>query len=319
MFRLADPWYLALLLVPVLLLVWHYWSHRRGRSSLLFSSGSLLTPLPKTWRARLSPHLHWLRYPGLILLVIALARPQSGNTVREIETFGVDIMLITDVSGTMEMNDMVAQGRRVTRLDAARAVMDRFVDGRESDRIGLIAFATKSLTRCPLTIDYDMVKLALRETTIDLFPEDQRRTAIGNALATGVMRLRDSDAKSRIVILLTDGQNTAGNIEPEAAAQIAAESDIRVYTIGFGTPSRSDVDEEVLRNIAQETGGRFYRSTTLEQLVKVYDQIDQLEKSEVKVRSFELWNELFQWFLWAGCGLLLLEVLLNQILCRRVP
>jgi Ca-activated chloride channel family protein len=319
MWRLADPYYLLLLMIPVALLFWHFWSHRRGRSSLLFSSGSLLKPLPKTWRARLSPHLHWLRYPGLILLVIALARPQSGSTVREIETFGVDIMMVTDVSGTMEFDDMIANGRRVSRLDAAKAVMHRFVEGRDSDRIGLIAFATKSLTRCPLTIDYDMVKLALREVTIDMFPEDQRRTAIGNALATGVLRLRDSDAKSRVIILLTDGQNTAGNIEPEAAAQIAAESDIRVYTVGFGTPSRTDVDEEVLRNIAAETGGRFYRSTSLEQLAAVYDEIDELEKSEVKVRSFELWNELFQWFLWAGCGLLLLEVLLNQILCRRVP
>lgn len=319
MWRLADPWYLLLLLVPFALLVWHFWSHRRGRSSLLFSNKALLAPLPKTWRARLSPHLHWLRYPGLVLLVIALARPQSGNEVREIETFGVDIMMVTDVSGTMEYNDMMAGGRRVTRLDAAKAVMSRFVEGRESDRIGLIAFATKSVTRCPLTIDYDMVQLALREITIDMFPDDQRRTAIGNALATGVLRLRDSDARSRVVILLTDGQNTAGNIEPESAAKIAAENGVRVYTIGFGTPSRTDVDEKVLQNIAAQTGGRFFRSTSLEQLVAVYDQIDELEKSEVKVRSFELWDELFQWFLWSGCSLLLLEILLNQVLCRRVP
>lgn len=319
MFRLADPLYLVGLILPLLLLFWYFWSHRRGRSSVLFSSSAYLADLPTTWRAKLSPHLHWLRYPGLILLVIALARPQTGNNVREITTYGVDIMLVLDVSGTMEERDMSAGRVPISRLDAAKDVMKGFIEGRTADRLGLIAFGTKSLTRSPLTVDYDLVLQALDEIDINLFPEDMRRTAIGNALATSVSRLWKSDAKSKVIILLTDGANTAGNIAPETAAEIAASENIRVYTVGFGSPRRTDVDEAVLQKIATETGGKFFRSTTLSDLEKVYERIDELEKSEVVVKNYQIWREWFPWFLWIGCGLLLLEVMMSQIFCRRVP
>jgi len=319
MWRLADPWHLLLLALPAALLVHHFWSRRRGRASLLFSGGAYLRGLPRTWRARVRPRLHWLRYPGLVLLVLALCRPQTGNDVREIQTFGVDIMLVLDVSGTMAEGDMVSGGRQISRLEAAKTVMQGFINGRQSDRIGLIAFGTQSLTRSPLTVDYDLVSLALSEIDVDLFPEDMRRTAIGNALATGVDRLWRSDAKSKIVILLTDGANTAGNIAPLTAAEIAQSEGIRVYTIGFGSPNRTDVDEETLKQIADSTGGRFFRSSSLQDLQRVYDLIDKLEKSEVVVRNFQLWREWFQWFLWPGCFLLLLEVALSQIICRKAP
>jgi Ca-activated chloride channel family protein len=228
-------------------------------------------------------------------------------------------MLILDVSGTMAEQDMVYDHRRISRLDAAKAVMDSFIGGREADRIGLIAFATQSLTRCPLTVDYNLVSLALGEVTLDLFPEEMRRTAIGNALATGVARLDGSDAKSKVIILLTDGDNTAGNIAPMTAAEIAQSDNIRVYTVGFGSPGRTDVDEETLKQIAQTTGGQFFRSNSIEDLRNVYSLIDKLEKSEVKIKNYELWKEWFQWFLWSGCLLLVLEVILNQIVCRKVP
>ena len=319
MWRLADPLFLLFFLFPLGLLIWHIWSHKRGRASLLFSGGLYLAGLPRSWRAMISPHLHWLRYLGLISLTIAISRPQSGSVEHEIETFGVDIMLVLDVSGTMAEKDMYYGNRKVTRLDAARHVMLGFVEGRESDRIGLIAFASQSLTRCPLTVDYDLVTLALKDIDMGLFPEDQRSTAIGNALATSVARLYKSDARSKVVILLTDGANNAGNITPQAAAEIAKTEGIRVYTIGFGSPNRTDVDEENLRQIARDTGGKFFLSRSLEQLEEVYAQIDQLEKSEVVVKNFELWNELFPWFLWIGCGLVLLEVVFNQIICRKVP
>ncbi len=319
MWRLADPWYLLLLVLPAGLLIHHYWSRRRGRASLLFSGGAYLRGLPSSWRARISPRLHWLRYPGLALLVIALCRPQTGSSVREIRTFGVDIMLVLDVSGTMAEPDMVSANRPITRLDAAKTVMQGFIEGRQSDRIGLIAFGTQSLTRCPLTVDYDLVSLSLSQIDIDLFPEDMRRTAIGNALATAVDRLWKSDAKSKIMILLTDGANTAGNIAPLTAADIAKSENIRVYTIGFGSPGRTDVDEESLKRIAETTGGRFFRSSSLQDLQRVYDLIDKLEKSEVVVKNYQLWDEWFQWFLWPGCFLLLLEVALSQIICRKVP
>ncbi len=319
MWRLADPWYLLLLILPGALLAWHFWSHKRGRASLLFSGGHFLTGLPRSWRAVIAPHLHWLRYPGLILLVMALTRPQSGTDIREFQTYGVDIMLILDVSQTMSIGDMRYGGRSINRLDAAKSVMAGFIEGREADRIGLIAFGTHSLTRCPLTVDYDLVSLALEEVTMELFPEDMRMTAIGNALATGVSRLMKSDAKSKIIILLTDGANTAGNVAPMGAAEIADSEDIRVYTIGFGSPLRSDVDEETLRQIAGKTDGRFFRSRSLADLQRVYDVIDELEKSEVVVKNYKLWKEWFPWFLWSGCLLLLTETLFSQVLCRRVP
>jgi len=317
--RLADPWYLLLLIVPIGLLWLHLWRRGRGRESVLFSGGSLLTGLPRSWRARIAPHLHWLRYPGLVLLVLALARPQTGDMRQEIETYGVDIMLVLDVSGTMSQKDVSVRGRAITRLDAARAVMSEFIAGRELDRIGLIAFATHSLTRCPLTVDYELLRLALGETDLELFPRDQRSTAIGNAIATGVARLRDSDARSRVMVLLTDGDNTAGNIAPMTAAEIAEQEGIRVYTIGFGSAGRVDVDEEALREIADLTGGRFFRALSTEDLLEVYKFIDKLEKSEVKVRNYERWNERFPLFLWPGCLFLLLEIVMSQIVCRKVP
>lgn len=319
MWRLADPWYLILLALPAGLFAWHVWSSRRGRASVLFSSGDLIAHLPRTWRTRIGPHLHLLRYPAIVLMILALARPQTGESIQEIRTFGVDIMLILDVSGTMAERDMSFQDRPISRLAAAKDVMAGFIQGRTSDRIGLIAFATESLTRCPLTVDYDLLRLALEEIDLNLFPEDMRRTAIGNALATGVSRLWQSDAKSRVVVLLTDGANTAGNIAPLSAAQIAKSENIRVHTIGFGSPGRSDVDEETLRNIAETTGGHFFRSNTLEDLQKVYDVIDDLEKSEVVINNYQQWDEWFWGFLWAGCALILIEVLLRELLCRQIP
>lgn len=319
MWRLADPWYLLFLVLPVGLLIWHYWSRRRGRASLLFSGGHYLAELPNSWRSTISPHLHWLRYPGLILLAFALARPQSGDAVQEIDTFGVDIMLVMDVSGTMAERDMVADRRAITRLDAAKSVIEGFIDGRQADRIGVIAFASESLTRSPLTVDYTLVKQALSETGLDIFPEAMRRTAIGNALATGVARMWESESKSKVIILLTDGDNNAGNIAPQSAADIAASEDIRVYTIGFGSPGRTDVNESMLQEIADETGGKFFRSTSLEDLEQVYAEIDRLEKSEVVVKNYRRWDEWFPWFLWTGAALLLLEMVLSQLVCRRVP
>jgi len=319
MWRLANPWYLLLLILPLGLLIYYFWSHKRGRNSVLFSGGHYFSNLPSSWRSVVAPHLHWLRYPGLILLVLAMARPQSGNDMREIQTFGVDIMLVLDVSSTMSIDDMRKDRRPATRLDTAKEVMQQFIDGREADRIGLIAFGTQSLTRCPLTVDYSLVSLALSEVNMNLFPEEMRMTAIGNALATGVSRLWKSDAKSKIIILLTDGANTAGNIAPISAAEIAASEGVRIYTIGFGSPERTDVDEASLKQIAEKTGGRFFRPRTSEDLQRVYEVIDELEKSEVVVKNYQLWKEWFQWFLWSGCCLLLIEVAFSQIFCRKVP
>jgi len=319
MIRLASPWFLLLALLPVGLLLLHRWSVKRGRASILFSGGPLLTGLPRSWRSQWAPRMHWLRYPGLLLLVLALARPQTGNAVRDISTHGVDIVLVLDVSGSMEKQDMMRGNRPISRLDAAKAVLADFVAGRNSDRISLVAFASNSLTLCPLTTDYHLIDLALSEIDINLFPEEQRRTAIGNALATSVARLKGSQARSKVVILLTDGENTAGNISPMTAADLAISEQIRIHAIGFGSPEERDVDEATLRKVSERTTGQFFRSTTLEDLARVYDLLDSLEKSEVIVRNYMVWREWFTWFLMPGALLLLLEILFSQLLCRAIP
>ena len=259
--------------------------------------------------------IDWL----LFYYVLSIARPQGGHEITEINTYGIDIMLILDVSGTMGERDMVMEGEYVSRLKATKGVLDRFINGRKADRIGLLAFATNALTRAPLTVDYQLIIKALDEITLELFPEDQRRTSIGNAIATGVSRLRNSKAESKIIILLTDGANTAGNIAPNSAAQIAQSEDIRIYTIGFGSPRRTDVDEQNLAQIAETTGGKFFRSKSLTDLADVYEKIDELEKSEVKINNYTQWEELFPWLLWSGFILLVLETLLSQLICVKVP
>ena len=319
MWRLANPWYLLLLIFPLLLLSLRLWQSKRGRSSVLFSATSSLHQLPRTWRMRISPYLHWAVYPGLVLIIVALTRPQSGTSYQEIKTHGVDIMMILDTSQSMSEEDMRAGNQAVSRLDAAKSVMAQFIKGRRSDRVGLIAFASFSLTRCPLTLDYPLLLNLLDEVNINLFPEEMRRTAIGNVLATGVTRLRDSKAHSRVMVFLTDGTNTAGNVEPLAAADLAKDEKIKVYAIGFGSPDRTDVDEDTLKEIAKRTDGRYYRAESLESLEKVYAEINQLEKSEIRVKNYEKWHELFPWFLLSGCFFLLFEIMMSQLFCRRLP
>jgi Ca-activated chloride channel family protein len=260
-----------------------------------------------------------LVYPGLMLLVIALARPQMGNAYQEIRTFGVDMILILDTSGSMDERDMSLNFLPVTRLDAAKLVMEEFIEGRKNDRIGLIAFASFALTRCPLTLDYPLLLQTLKDIDLTLFPEEMRRTAIGNVIAAGVNRLRESDAKSKVLVLLTDGTNTAGNVTPLSAAALAEEEGIKIYTIGFGSRGAADVDRETLEGIAEKTGGAFFMAETLDGLKEVYDQINELEKSEVKVKNYEQWRDLFPWFLLLGGGLLILEMVIHHLLVPRVP
>jgi len=319
MWRIADPWFLLLLILPLGLFFLRLWQKQNGRSSVLFSNTSDLNQLPGTWRMKISPYLHWAWYPGLTLIVIALARPQAGTSFQEIKTHGVDIMMILDTSQSMSEDDMIVDGRETSRLEAAKLVMGKFIQGRRSDRVGLIAFASFSLTRCPLTLDYPLLLNLLKDVNINLFPQDMRRTAIGNVLATGVTRLRDSKAHSRIMVFLTDGTNTAGNVAPLKAADFAAEEGIKVYSIGFGSGAKEDLDENMLQEISKRTGGRYYRAEDLESLEKVYSEIDQLEKSEVKVNNYQKWRELFPWFLLTGSIFLLFEILMSQVFCRRVP
>jgi len=331
MFRFAHPlWLLGLLLIPGLLLVRRT---RRQAATLQYSDLRLMQGLPQSARLRLRWIPTALRLGALALLVLALARPQSGRALQVLRGRGVDIVIVLDISGSMAALDFEPQNR----LGAAKQVLDEFIALRRYDRIGLVVFAREAFSQSPPTFDYTVLARQLAE--IDLAPnlglEDA--TAIGLGLAQAATMLADSDAQSRVIILLTDGVNNAGQIDPLTAAQAAAALDIKVYTIGaarpgqvpvpvddpfFGRTTRlmeSEIDEETLQKIASETGGLYFRAKDTVGLKQIYDQINQLEKSEVEVQVFTRYRELAGWLLLPALGLILLEMLLRKTWFRSLP
>jgi Ca-activated chloride channel family protein len=276
-----------------------------------------------------------LRWATIALLIVAMARPQKLLQERQLETEGIDIMLALDISSSMLAEDFQPQNR----LEAAKAVASEFIDGRTSDQIGLVVFAGQSFTQCPLTLDYDLLKELLNRVSIKLVTDEmiEDGTAIGMAIANGVNRLRASKAKSRILILLTDGQNNRGVIDPLTAATAAQALGIRIYTIGVGTegmapyPVRDQwgrvsyqkvpvkIDEDLLRKISDMTGGKYFRATDAEALRRVYTAIDKLEKSKIRVRQYRQKAELFAPFLGTVLILLLIELILSSTRLKVMP
>ncbi len=323
--RFADPeWLLALALLP--LLVYRYIAeNRRARSSLRFSSLEVLKAAGPTVWVRLRHGLIGLKVLGLACLILALARPQAGKERRELSASGIDIMLTLDVSSSMEVRDL---GPR-NRLEVAKEVVASFIRGRQSDRVGMVVFAGESFTQCPLTLDYDILLNFLQG--IQIADEAWIGTAIGMALVNACNRLRDSSAKSKVIILLTDGVNNAGEIEPLTAADAAAAVGIRVYTIGVGTQEgapasmlfrpvqRVEFDEETLREVAGRTGGKYYHATSKEKLEEIYREIGALETTPIKDQIYVDYAERFAYFLWPGLALLLGEVFLANTRFRRIP
>ncbi|HJP30311.1 MAG TPA: VWA domain-containing protein [Candidatus Latescibacteria bacterium] len=326
--RFADPlWLLGWLVLPVL--VWRQLVHgRRLRGSIRFSHlGGL--DLPVGGWARLRPLLFAGRIVGLACLVTAMARPQSGEEIVDVAADGVDIMLVLDVSSSMQARDLGS----ANRLQVAREVVARFIDGRHSDRIGMVVFAGESFTQCPLTLDYDVLLQFLGE--IRIAEESWDGTAIGMAMINAVNRLRDTAGRaatgsgaagSRVAILLTDGVNNAGEIDPATAADVAAAVDVRFYTIGVGAVQRGlrrrggvDFDEEVLRQIAGVTGGQYYHATSSEKLAEIYEEIGRLETTEVTSRIHLEFSERYASFLWLGLFVLLAEYVLRQTRLRTLP
>lgn len=325
------PWLLLLVALP--LAVWlRVRARRRQRTAVRFSSIGLVAGLPRTWAARLGPPaLAALRLLGLALAVVALARPQAGHSEEELLTRGIDIVVVVDHSGSMAAEDF----RPRNRLHVAKEVVADFISGRRHDRIGMVTFAARAVTRCPLTLDYGLLHQALEE--VDLARKDEDGTAIGMGLGSAVNRLRRSDARSRVAILLTDGRNNRGQIDPITAAQAARAFGIKVYVIGVGTEGeapfpiedpmfgkryalmRVDLDEETLTRIAEITGGLYFRATDSESLLKIFEHIDSLERSDLRVRQHVLYAELFPYFLWPAAGLLLLEQILRQTWLRSIP
>jgi Ca-activated chloride channel family protein len=322
-FRFAHPFFLLLLLlVPVW--VWVR-SSARFHSALHFPSASLLRSLPASAVRRLHPVLHLLAGLGLSLLIVALARPQTGLQRREVETDTVDIVLALDTSTSMQAIDPGNEDDR-NRLDAVKDVAIRFVEARELDRIGLISFAAMPFTKCPPTLDHDWLTDRIGDLRTGELPDG---TAIGNALASAVNRLRNSETASRIIILLSDGVNSAGDIAPLDAAPLAEELGIRVYTIAAGSDgpvrvpvqnmfgqtiyrqTRIPVDTDTLSRIAEITGGRFFRAEDEGELQRVFEEIDELERTDIELTEYTLYTEQFMWVALAGAGLLLLERMLS--------
>jgi len=328
MFRFEDPWVLILLaLVPLT-----YWFRSRGERR----TGALRFSALDTVRQTGAGVLTWLpRVPvmlgavGVIAVIVALARPQTGITSETVLTEGVDIIMAMDVSSSMLAEDL-----EPNRLSASKVVAANFVAGRRNDRIGLVAFAGAAFTQAPLTLDYSVIQSLMGELEVGIIEDG---TAVGRGLATAVKRLQASDAESKVIILLTDGRSNRGEVGPVTAARMAQALGVRVYTIGVGTRGtapvpvsdpilgtrmatmRVDIDEPTLQEIAELTGGQYFRATDNESLAAIYEEIDELERTEIEVQNFTQYEERFPLVLAFGLLLLVMDVGLSQTVLRKLP
>jgi Ca-activated chloride channel family protein len=329
----AHPWLLSLLLLlPVLA----WLKGKRGRPpAFLYSSVQLVRAVLNVSRSRSGGFLAALRWLALAVLIVALAQPRFTKSQTQVKASGIDIAIAVDLSGSMASEDFEIGGRRLSRIDMAKSVSKKFIEKRPGDRIGLIAFATDAYIAAPPTLDHDFLQRNLDRLELDMI--DGTHTAIGSGLGTAINRLRSLKSKSKIVILMTDGQNNAGKLAPLTVAEAAQSLGIKVYTIGVGMrgnapmPARDffgrkvyqmipvDIDEDTLTKIADMTGGKYYRADNAERFQQIYAEIDKLEKSEKVVKKYTEFNELFAWFLVPGLTLLLVEQLLKHTVMRRLP
>ncbi len=330
MIRFASPWMLpALLAVPAVIL--GYWlSLRRRPASVTFSDLGLLRGIRPSRAARWRHLPAALRAAGLALLALALARPQAGSSHEEVLTRGIDIVLTVDNSTSMAAEDL----KPGNRLVVAKQEAARFIEGRKNDRIGLVVFAGRGYTRCPLTLDYDILRQLLG--SVEMAAEDEG-TAIGMGVITALNRLRDSDAKSRVIVLVTDGRNNRGEIDPTTAATLAQSLGVRIHAIGVGSEGeapypiqdpflgkryvyrKADIDEEILAQVASQTGGRYFRATDASSLQSIFADIDRMERTEIKARHYVRYTELFPWLLGPGAAIFLLELGVSGTVLRRLP
>lgn len=327
-FTYANPNIFYLLLVLVPMIVWYVLRQKKFSASLQISTIKGFSGAPKTWKHYLRHLLFVIRLLVIALLIVVLARPQSSESWENSSTEGIDIVMAIDVSTSMLARDL-----KPDRLEAAKEVAIQFISGRPYDRIGLVVFSGESFTQCPLTTDHAVVNNLLRETETGILEDG---TAIGNGLATSVSRLKESEAISRVVILLTDGENNRGEIPPLTAAEIAKTFGIRVYTIGVGTEGTAPypvqtpfgsriqqvpvkIDEESLQSIADITEGKYFRATDNDKLASIYDEIDELEKSKIEIKEFSKKQEEFQPFALAAFILLIVGLLLKVSVFRNIP
>ena len=326
----AHPYLLLLLLVIPLMVVWYVLRYRKQKPALQFSNISLFRGVHKTLRQRAYPLLFILRMVAVGAIIIALARPQSMLSRQEMKVEGIDIVLAMDVSGSM-----LAEDFKPNRLEAAKKVAADFIDGRKNDRMGLVVFAGEAFTQVPLTIDHNVLLKQL-STLKDGMMKDG--TALGDGLATAINRIKDSEAKSKVIILLTDGINNQGAVDPQSAAEIAALYNIRLYTIGVGTqglapyPFRDqfgrkryqnipvELDENLLTQMAQSTvDGQYFRATNKKSLQQIFKQIDEMEKSKIDVTQYAQTKDEYQGWLILAAIALLFEILLALFYFRSTP
>lgn len=322
----AHPWFFALLLL-IPLLIW--WQSRNRRKTPVFRMSTLegIQLSAASWRTKLRPFLFYLRIAALFFIIVALARPQSSNTSESIDSEGIDIVLSIDVSGSMLAEDL-----KPNRIESAKRVALEFVEKRPTDRLGLVIFAGESFTQCPITIDHNILKEQISAIKSGVLIDG---TAIGEGLATAVDRIRRSNGKSKVIVLLTDGVNNTGKIGPELALEVAKAYKVRVYTIGIGTKGKApypvstpfgtqtqmqevQIDEALLQKIAAETGGKYYRATNNASLKAIYDEIDKLEKTKIEISSYKHYTELFFPLACIAMLLLSLELILRYTVFRSI-
>ena len=325
----ANPEYFYLLLVIPVLIVWYWFRHKNSSPEIRFSGLQALSNMsvsPKTW---LVHGLFVLRLLAIGLIIIALARPQNVSSKQNIEIEGIDIVMALDVSGSMLARDF-----KPDRLEAAKDVAEDFIRRRPNDRVSLVIFSGEAFTQVPLTTDHSMIRTLFKEVKSGMIEDG---TAIGDGLATAASRLKDSEAISKVIILLTDGVNNSGSVDPQSAAEIAKMFGVRVYTIGVGSQGTApypvqdqfgrariqqmevQIDEELLKEIAAETGGQYFRAENNKKLKEIYNEIDKLEKSKIDVQEFKRKHEMFLPLALIAAALFILEILLRYLYFRRLP
>jgi Ca-activated chloride channel family protein len=323
----ANPELLYLLLIIPAAIVWYVFRTNKQQAFLQFSDTTAMTDLAKNWKVIFRHSLFAMRWIAIGLIIIALARPQTSSSSQNMTIEGIDIVMALDVSGSMLARDL-----KPDRLEASKAVASSFIEDRPNDRIGLVIFSGETFTQVPLTTDHSILLNMFKDIKSGMIEDG---TAIGDGLATAVTRLKDSRAISKVVILLTDGVNNAGSVDPMTAAEIAKVFGVRVYTIGVGsfgtapypvqTPfgiqlrdMKVEIDEELLQNIAAQTDGRYFRATSNQKLEDIYSEIDKLERSKIEVTEFKRKHEEFLPLVLLAFGLLLAEFLLRQTIFKSV-
>lgn len=337
----AQPWFLLLLLAIPLL---SYWRGKAGpAAALTFSSTTALRFIGKSSAARAGKFLLSLFLVSLALLAVGMARPQLGKSLTQVEASGIDIMVVLDVSGSMLTKDFTVGGESATRIDAIREVTRKFIEGRPNDRIGIIAFAGRPYVVSPMTLDHDWLTKNLERVRIGLVEDG---TAIGSAIAAAANRLNDKKSKSRVIVLLTDGENNTGKIPPNTAAEAVKALKIKFYAVGAGingvapTPvfnpqngkpltdmfgnvvyqnQRVHFNEAGLKEVSKIADGQFFRATDTKSLEQIFGDIDKLEKTTVSVKKYQQYRDLFPGLIMVGCGLLIAQILLAQTIWKKLP